>query len=83
MIVIQDGFTALMWACSRSSKSTVKLLLEAGADQRIVCIHTGETALSLAKTAEIQQLLEEYGKLCFAFSLYYIHVYFLYITQQK
>lgn len=61
MIVIQDGFTALMWACSRNYRTIVQLLLRAGADKGIVCIHNGETAWSLAKTAEIKQLFEECG----------------------
>ncbi len=52
-----DGDTALIVAVLRNQSSSVKLLLEAGADTQIKAIG-GETALSVARNEELSEIVE-------------------------
>ena len=58
----KKGFTPLMAAAVNGRTEMVKILLQAGAYQTINTIDSrGKTALSLAKTNEIADILKKYG----------------------
>jgi ankyrin repeat protein len=54
----KDGYTALMWASRYCHESTVRLLLDHGADKELKNEH-GESAIDLAKTEDIKAFIQK------------------------